>query len=135
MSSKKKSEKKNFLKIALIIICVMCPLIVWIGFGDQGLFKLYRTEMERQAYIERIRQLTEENKALLEEITRLRSDMKYVESVARKNFNMLKENEVLYRFNETEQPNDDDSTLPINVQNEDKIRQSERGKLNDKDIK
>ena len=54
--------------------------------------------MERQAYTERIRQLTEENQALLVEIDRLRTDKKYIESVARKQFNMIKPNEVIYRF-------------------------------------
>ncbi len=108
MSSKESRRKRNLLKIPLIIIGILCPLIMWLGFGDQGLFKLYRTEMERQAYIERIRRLTDENKALLEEIARLRSDMKYVESIARKNFNMLKQNEVLYRFEDSEKLNENE---------------------------
>lgn len=62
--------------------------------------------MERQAYTERIRQLTEENQALLVEIDRLRTDKKYIESVARKQFNMIKSNEVIYRFEQEEQDPD-----------------------------
>ena len=75
----------------------------WLGFSDHGFVHLYRTEMERQAYTERIRQLTEENQTLLDEIDRLRTDKKYVESVARKQFNMIKPNEVIYRFDQEKQ--------------------------------
>lgn len=90
---------------------------------------LYRTEMERQAYIERIRQLTEENQALLNEIKLLRTDMKYVESLVRKHFNMIKSNEVIYRFN-LEKPRDDVGALPIKDRCGDKIENSEREELN-----
>ena len=54
--------------------------------------------MERQAHIERIQELVEENQALLEEIERLRTDMSYIESVARRELNLIRENEVVYRF-------------------------------------
>jgi len=98
--------KKKLWKIPLIIICILGPILGWLGFSDQGFVHLYRTELERQAYIERIRQLTEENQALLDEISRLRTDEKYVESVARKQFNMVKSNEVIYRFNQKKQSDD-----------------------------
>ena len=68
--------------------------------------------MERQAYLDNIRLLAEENRALLDEIHRLRSDMKYVESVARKELNLVKENEVIYRFEEGGDKSDDDVLIP-----------------------
>ena len=98
MGVKKKNEKNSRWKILLIIIGVLVLMVMWLGFGQKGLIHLYRTEIERQAYVERIRELTEENKALLDEIKRLRTDMEYVESVVRENFNMVKSNEVIYRF-------------------------------------
>ena len=54
--------------------------------------------MERQARVETIRQLAEENQSMLEEIHRLRTDMEYIESVARKELNLIKQNEIVYRF-------------------------------------
>ena len=57
-----------------------------------------RTEIERQASIDRIRKLAEENEALIEEVQRFRTDMEYVESVARKELNLIRENEVIYRL-------------------------------------
>ena len=89
-----------------MVICILGPILGWLGFSDHGFIHLYRTELERQAYIERIRQLTEENQALLEEINRLRTDEEYVESVARKQFNMVKPNEVIYRFSHKKQGDD-----------------------------
>ncbi len=99
-------HKKRFWKIPLIVICILAPLATWLGFSDHGFTHLYRTEMERQAYIERIHKLTEENQVLLDEINRLRTDKDYIESVARKQFNMIKKNEVIYRF-ESEKRGDD----------------------------
>ena len=92
------SQRKNIWRISLIAFLVLAALFLWLGFGKHGLIHLYRTQMERQEYVDRIRQLDEENQALLEEINRFRSDMKYVEHVARKELNMIKENEVVFRF-------------------------------------
>ena len=93
-----KPKKKNFWKFALLILCFLAPLLAWLGFGDHGLIHLYHKEMERQARVETIRQLAEENQSMLEEIRRLRTDMEYIESVARKELNLIKQNEIVYRF-------------------------------------
>lgn len=106
------SKKKKFWKIPLIILCFLVPILVWLAFGERGLIHLYRTEMERQVYIDRIRQLAEENQALLEEIHRLRTDMKYVESVARKELNLIKQNEIVYRFDKEKNRNNRIKTRP-----------------------
>ncbi len=82
----------------MLILCFLAPLLAWLGFGDNGLIHLYHKEMERQARVETIRQLAEENQSMLEEIRRLRTDMKYIESVARKELNLIKQNEIVYRF-------------------------------------
>ena len=54
--------------------------------------------MERQAHVDKIRLLAEENRTLMEEVRRLRNDMNYVESLARRELNLIKKNEVIYRF-------------------------------------
>lgn len=93
-----KPKKRKFLKFALLILCFLAPLLAWLGFGDHGLIHLYHKEMERQARVETIRQLAEENQSMLEEVRRLRTDMEYIESVARKELNLIKQNEIVYRF-------------------------------------
>jgi len=106
--------KKKLWQIPLIIICILGPLLAWLGFSDKGCVHLYRTELERQAYIERIRQLTEDNQVLLDEINRLRTDDQYIESVARKQFNMVKSNEVIYRFDQEKQSDKTKGNLGTN---------------------
>jgi cell division protein FtsB len=88
----------RFLKVFAVALCICGPIGAWLWFGESGFVRLYRTEMERRSFMDNIRQLAEENRILLDEIHRLRSDMKYVESVARKQLNLIKENEVIYRF-------------------------------------
>ena len=89
---------KKLLKIPLIALCLFFLSVVWLWFGEGGFARLYRSEAERQSCIERIHRLAEENQALLDEVKLLRTDMKYVESVARRELNLIKENEVIYRF-------------------------------------
>ena len=73
------SRKWKFWKIPLIVLCLLIGIVAWLGFGEQGLIHLYRTEMERQTHMDRIQRLAEENQRLKKEIDRLRTDMKYVE--------------------------------------------------------
>ena len=91
-------NKKEFFKIFCITVLFLGLIIAWLAFGDRGFIHLYRMEKERQAYLERIRILEEENQNLLEQIKRLRSDEEYIESEARKELGLLRENEVIYRF-------------------------------------
>ena len=92
--------KKQFIKIFCLILLFLGLIVAWLAFGDRGFIHLYQMEKERKAYAERIRALEEENQRLLEQIERLRSDKAYIESEARKELGLLKENEVIYRFEE-----------------------------------
>ena len=80
-------------------------MITWLGFGERGFKYLYGKEKERQAYLKRIRKLEKENKELLEEINRLHTDKKYLESVARRELGLIKEDEILYRFTRDQEGN------------------------------
>lgn len=93
-------EKKNrkFLKTALTLLSFVILLAAWLGFGRQGLIQLYRSEKERQACVAKILAVAQENQALMDEIDRLTNDMEYLAGVARKELNVVKENEVIYRF-------------------------------------
>ena len=55
-------------------------------------------EKERQAHLDKIQDLEQENRKLLEEIQRLRDDVAYMESLGRRELGLVKEDEVLYRF-------------------------------------
>ena len=107
---------KKLLKIPLIVFCLLFLSVAWLWFGEGGFARLYRSEAERQSCVERIHRLAEENQELLDEVERLRTDMKYVESVARRELNLIKENEVIYRFSK-EPGRESDKTTPNNGDN------------------
>ena len=90
--------KKEFIKIFCLILLFLGLIVAWLAFGDRGFIHLYQMEKDRKAYAERIRVLEEENQKLLKQIEGLRSDKEYIESEARKELGLLKENEVIYRF-------------------------------------
>ena len=88
----------GFFKFTLIIFLFLGLVIGWLGFGERGFIHLYRMDKERQAYLERIDVLEGENEALFEEIQRLRTDKSYMETLARRELDLIKDHEILYRF-------------------------------------
>lgn len=110
----------------MILLCFLAPVMAWLGFGEQGLIHLYRTEMERKAYVDRIHQLAEENQTLLEEVNRLRTDMDYIESVVRKELSLIKKNEIIYRFDKKENHGKDNESITKRAHHRYKNGRSER---------
>lgn len=89
-------EKKQLYYIGLLLIAL---LILWIVFApNRGMLALYRSQEELMRLQADNKRLEEENKLLQEEINRLQNDPDYLEEKARKEYGMLKENEVLYIF-------------------------------------
>lgn len=89
-------NRKALIKLSIVFLFGL--LVAWLTFGDRGLIHLYRMEAKRQAYEQRIQILEMRNQALLERIDRLKKDKEYIESVARKELNLLKEDEVHFHF-------------------------------------
>jgi len=73
-------------------------LLAWLSFGPHGLIDLYKMQKERERCLGILKDLKKKNRALTHEIRRLKEDKKYLESVAREQLGMVKENEILYRF-------------------------------------
>ena len=97
---------KRFFKVTFAVLILLGFLVAWLGFGERGFIHLYRMDKERQEYQEKIRQLEEENNKLLEEIDRLHNDKEYIESIARKELGLVKEDEIIYRFDKEETPSE-----------------------------
>jgi cell division protein FtsB len=89
---------KGVLKSSLLALLFLGLLVAWLGFGERGFIHLYRMDRERQTYLERINTLERENRELLDEIQRLRSDRDYVENLGRRELGLVKEDELMYRF-------------------------------------
>ena len=91
--SEMKWKGLSFILIALI-------LLVWYFalFGEKGVIKIIQLRRERDRIIANVNRMQEENKRLQEEIRRLREDSRYLESVARRDLGLIKENEILFIF-------------------------------------
>lgn len=92
-------HKKGILKLSIFLFLFSGLAVGWLGFGERGVVHLYRMDKERQVRLEKARELERENKQLLEEIERLRTDKEYLESLGRRELGLIKEGEILYRFN------------------------------------
>jgi cell division protein FtsB len=89
-------EKKLLPAIGLFFLIL---LILWVVYApNRGVLALYRSQQEIELLQGENQRLADENKALQEEINRLQHDPDYLEEKARKEYGMLKENEVLYIF-------------------------------------
>ena len=93
-------KKGGIFKFISITVLFFAFIIAWLGFGERGFIHLYRMEKDRRAYEKKIERLREKNRELLEEIERLKSDDSYIESLARRELDLIKDDEVLYRFSD-----------------------------------
>jgi len=66
--------------------------------GEKGILNLLRLKKEVARIKEKNCRLEEENQKLKEEVKRLQNDKRYIEEIARKELGMVKEGEILYRF-------------------------------------
>lgn len=116
--------KKDLLKFAFIAILFLGLIVTWLAFGESGFIRLFQMEKERQAYEEKIHRLESANQKLLEQINRLRHDKEYIESIARRELGLVKDNEIMYRFS-----HEQDNGNPIEKENNLKGEKRKDGKF------
>ena len=74
-------------------------------FGDKGLLRIYELKQDKKKMDSRIIEAKQENEKLKHEIVALKTDRRYLESIARKEFGLVRPNEIIYRFpQEKKQP-------------------------------
>jgi cell division protein FtsB len=78
-------------------VLLLMALLFFIVFSDRGLAELSQSKKERDRIKEHNQQLTQENLTLGVEIDRLKNDPHYIESVARKEFGMIGQNEIVVK--------------------------------------
>ena len=88
-------RKRRFL---ILIIIFLLILGAFTFFGEKGIFNLLRLQKEVVRIKEKSSKLEEENQGLREEVKRLQTDKRYIEEIARKELGMVKEGEIIYRF-------------------------------------
>ncbi len=67
-------------------------------FGERGVLHIHHLTQEKEDIQKRALQIKEENEQLRREIEALKSDRRYLESIARKEFGLVRPNEIIYQF-------------------------------------
>lgn len=67
-------------------------------FGERGLLRIYHLNREKDDLQERTALVKLENDQLKREIEALKTDRRYLESLARKDFGFVRKNEIIYQF-------------------------------------
>lgn len=67
-------------------------------FGDRGLLRIYHLNKEKQQVQQRLEAIKGENMKLVREVDALKNDRRYLESIARRDFGMVRKNEIIYQF-------------------------------------
>lgn len=67
-------------------------------FGDKGLLRIFELRQDKSRIEARLSESRMDNEKLKREIVALKSDRRYLESMARKDFGLVRANEVIYQF-------------------------------------
>ena len=67
-------------------------------FGERGLLRIFHLSKERVELQKKSDQLKSENERMRREVEALQGDRRYLESIARKDFGLVRPNEVIYQF-------------------------------------
>ena len=67
-------------------------------FGDKGLLRIYELRHDKGRINTRLTDAKVENEKLKLEIIALKTDRRYLESIARKDLGLVRSNEVIYQF-------------------------------------
>jgi cell division protein FtsB len=89
------SRKQGILVSAAVFLIV--SLLFFIMFSERGLADLNQMKAERDRLSSQNRQIIQENIGLGVEIDRLKNDPSYIESVARREFGMIGQDEIVVK--------------------------------------
>ena len=67
-------------------------------FGDKGLLRIIELKQDKTKIEARLADSNSDNEKLKNEIVALKSDRRYIESIARKDFGLVRSSEVIYQF-------------------------------------
>ena len=91
-----RSERKQILYITIFLAVLV---LLWVLIAPKkSALHLLQAEKKLEVLQTDNKRLAEENEALREEIDKLQNDPDYLEEKARKEYGLLKKNEVLYKF-------------------------------------
>jgi len=85
-------------KIYLVPLGCVLFILFFTVFGDKGLLRIFELKQDRAKIENRLVEIRNENNILKREIVALKTDRRYIESIARKDFGLVRANEVIYQF-------------------------------------
>ncbi|MBT0654394.1 FtsB family cell division protein [Geomobilimonas luticola] len=91
---------------------VILFILFFTVFGERGLLRIYHLSKDKQEMEKRVTELKAENDRLRREIEALQSDRRYLESIARRDFGLVRPNEVIYQFPSQEKADPSKATPP-----------------------
>ncbi|MBW6512494.1 MAG: septum formation initiator family protein [Desulfuromonadaceae bacterium] len=83
---------------------LLAMIVVQALSGDRGLVAAYKTGLYRTELAHKVTALRAENDRQRQEIQSLLHDCNYLESIARKELGMVREDEIVYQFARDEVP-------------------------------
>jgi len=83
--------------IKLFLLLGVGILLITFFFGDHGIYHLYTIKSERSKIQKEIDSLREKKLVLEDEKTRLKTDFKYIEEMAREKYRMAKKGEKVFK--------------------------------------
>jgi cell division protein FtsB len=86
-----------------LFLATMMVLAIW---GDRGALTMWRRQHEVVQLGYEIEAIEHENARLRQEIQRLRSDMSYIEKIAREELGLVRPGELVFEFVEPEERRD-----------------------------
>jgi cell division protein FtsB len=87
-------QKRFLFTPALVIVFILFFTV----FGERGLLRINHLHRDRDEMQKRVQELKDENDKLKREIAALQTDRRYLESIARRDFGLVRSNEVIYQF-------------------------------------
>ena len=91
-------------RMYIIPILAVTFILYFTIFGERGLLRIYHLNKEKQDVQQRLETLKGENLKLVREVDALKNDRRYLESIARRDFGMVRKNEIIYQFPQKSDP-------------------------------
>lgn len=85
-------------KMYLIPLGCVAFILFFTVFGDKGLLRIHELRQDKARIDASLSETRAENEKLKREIVALKSDSRYIESIARKDFGLVRSNEIIYQF-------------------------------------
>lgn len=80
-----------------LFLFAMMAFTVW---GDRGLLAMWRTQHDLERLVREIEIIEQKNATLVREVQRLRSDLVYIEKIAREELGLARPGEIVFEFTE-----------------------------------